>query len=131
MARDFTLVEKLTYYEEERSQGQDPSNSFVGGTLSADPLNQIGSGLSDGRLKNFHNAIGIAYRPVEWDWLNAIGKFEQRMSYNGMVSPETYDNASIVSLHTFIEPFRRLELGLKYALKLDDATSCTALPRIR
>jgi hypothetical protein len=45
------------------------------------------------------------------------------MSYNGMVSPETYDDASIVPLHTFIEPFRRLELGLKYALKIDDETS--------
>ena len=123
LARDFTLIEKLTYYEEVRSQAQDPTNSFAGGTLTADPTNIIGSQLSDGTLKNLHNTIGIAYRPVAWDWLNAIGKFDQRMSYNGMVSPETYDNASIVSLHTFIEPFRRLELGLKYALKTDDATS--------
>jgi hypothetical protein len=86
-------------------------------------MNQIGTGLSDGILKKFHNTIGIAYRPVAWDWLNAIGKYEQKMDYNGMVSPETYDNASIVSLHTFVEPFRRLELGLKYALKIDDETS--------
>ena len=123
LARDFTLIEKLSYYEEDRSQAQDPTNSFAGGTLTADPLNQIGSQLSDGVLKNFHNTIGIAYRPVAWDWLNAIGKFEQKLDYNGMVSPETYDNASIVSLHTFVEPFRRLEMGLKYALKIDDETS--------
>ena len=123
LARDFTLLEKLSYYEEVRTQAQDTSNSFSGGTLTADPANQIGTGLSDGILKKFHNTIGIAYRPVAWDWLNAIGKFEQRMDYNGMVSPETYDNASIVSLHTFVEPFRRLELGLKYALKIDDETS--------
>jgi len=119
LARDFTLIEKLTYYEEVRTGAKD-TNNFADGTLG---LNQIGSGLSDGILKNFHNTIGIAYRPVSWDWLNAIGKFEQRMSYNGLVSPETFDNASIVSLHTFIEPFRRLELGLKYALKMDNATS--------
>ncbi len=123
LARDFTLLDKLTYYEEVRSQAQDPSNSFVGGTLTADPANEIGTGLSDGILKTFHNTIGIAYRPVAWDWLNAIGKFEQKMDYNGMVSPETYDDASIVSLHTFVEPFRRLEMGLKYALKIDDETS--------
>ncbi len=86
-------------------------------------MNLIGSQLSDGVLKSFHNTIGIAYRPVAWDWLNAIGKFEQKMDYNGMVSPETYDDASIVSLHTFVEPFRRLELGMKYALKIDDQTS--------
>ena len=119
LARDFTLIEKLSYYEEVRNGATD-TNNFAGGTLG---LNQIGSGLSDGTLKNLHNTIGIAYRPVAWDWLNAIGKFDQRMSYNGLVSPETYDNASIVSLHTFIEPFRRLELGLKYALKVDNATS--------
>ena len=123
LARDFTLLEKLSYYEEVRTQAQDTSNSFAGGTLTADPMNQIGTGLSNGVLKNFHNTIGIAYRPVAWDWLNAIGKFEEKMSYNGMVSPETYDDASIVSLHTFVEPFRRLELGLKYALKIDDETS--------
>ena len=123
LARDFTLIEKLTYYEEVRSQSQDTTNSFAGGTLSANPLDQIGTPLSSGILKNFHNTIGIAYRPVAWDWLNAIGKFEQKLTYNGMVSPETYDNAQIVSLHTFIEPFRRLEMGLKYALKLDDETS--------
>jgi hypothetical protein len=123
LARDFTLLEKLSYYEEVRTQAQDVSNGFAGGTLTADPTNQIGTGLSDGILKKFHNTIGIAYRPVSWDWLNAIGKYEQKMDYNGMVSPETYDNASIVSLHTFVEPFRRLELGLKYALKIDDETS--------
>ncbi|HTX19938.1 MAG TPA: hypothetical protein VMG34_14900, partial [Bacteroidota bacterium] len=123
LARDFTLLEKMTYYEEIRSAAQDPSNSFSGGTLTSDPSNLIGSSIPDGVLKEFRNTVGIAYRPVSWDWLNAIGKFEQRMDYNGMVTPETYDNASIVSLHAFVEPIRRLELGMKYALKVDDQTS--------
>jgi hypothetical protein len=118
IARDFTIIDKMSYYEEVRSQSASTTNGFAGGTLSADPLSQIGTMLPDGILKKFHNAFGLAYRPVSWDWLNAIGKFEQKMEYNGMVSPQTDYNASIVSLHTFVEPFKRLELGIKYALKV-------------
>ncbi len=118
IARDFTLIEKLSYYEETRSQSQNPANGFVGGTLSANPVDQVGAQLSGGMLKKFHNVVGLAYRPVSWDWLNAIGKFEQKAEYNGMVAPEVQYNASIISLHTFIEPIRRLEFGIKYAMKL-------------
>jgi hypothetical protein len=118
IARDFTLIEKLSYYEETRSQSQNPATGFVGGTLSANPVDQVGAQLSGGMLKKFHNVVGLAYRPVSWDWLNAIGKFEQKSEYNGMVAPEVQYNASIISLHTFIEPIRRLEFGIKYAMKL-------------
>lgn len=118
IARDFTLIEKLSYYEETRSQSQNPANGFVGGTLSANPVDQVGAQLSSGMLKKFHNVVGLAYRPVSWDWLNAIGKFEQKSEYNGLVAPEVEYNASIVSVHTFIEPIRRLEFGIKYAMKL-------------
>lgn len=123
IARDFTLIEKLSYYQEVRSQSASMATGFAGGTLTADPLNQLGTALSDGTLKKFHNTIGLAYRPVSWDWLNAIGKFEQKMEYNGMVSPQTDYNASIISLHTFVEPFRRVELGIKYAMKLANQTA--------
>ena len=123
IARDFTLIEKLSYYQEVRSQSASMASGFAGGTLTADPLNQLGTALSDGTLKKFHNTIGLAYRPVSWDWLNAIGKFEQKMEYNGMVSPQTDYNASIISLHTFVEPFRRVELGMKYAMKLANQTA--------
>ena len=128
IARDFTLIDKMTYYEEVRSQSSSTSNGFSGGTLTADQANVVGVALSSGVLKQFHNAIGLAYRPVSWDWLNAIGKFEQKVEFNGMVSPQTSYDASIVSLHTFVEPFRRLELGLKYALKVanEDAYGLSA-----
>jgi hypothetical protein len=114
LANDFTLIDKLTYFEEDRVLAQSSTSTFSSGTLSAD---QIGNGLSGGLLKKFNNTIGLAYRPVEIDWLNAIGKFEKKIEFNGMVEPQTSYDVNIISLHTFIEPIIGLEIGTKYALK--------------
>lgn len=111
VASDFTLIDKMTYYEEQASQSQ---SSFADGTLSS---SQAGTSLGSGLLKKFNNAIGLAYRPVDFDWLNAIGKFEKKIDFNGLVSPKTSSDVNIVSLHTFIEPIIGLEIGTKYALK--------------
>ncbi|MBW7888436.1 MAG: hypothetical protein H3C35_08760 [Bacteroidetes bacterium] len=114
LANDFTAIDKFTYYEEARVQPQNASNTFADGSLSA---NQIGAGLTNGLMKKLNNAIGIAYRPVEYDWLNAIGKYEKKVEFNGVVNPQSSYNVNIVSLHTFIEPIAGLEIGTKYALK--------------
>lgn len=115
VANDFTLIDKFSYYEEDRRQPQDANRTFADGTLS---VGQIGSSGSSGLLKKVENVIGLAYRPVEVDWLNAIGKYEKKVEFNGLVSPQTAYNVDIVSLHTFIEPIIGLEIGTKYALKL-------------
>ena len=114
---EFTLIEKFSYYEESRIQTQpsDSSKSFAGNTLAVD---QFGLSSAYGVLKKMSNIIGLAYRPISFDWLNAIGKYEKKLEYNGMVSPETEDNTDIISLHTFIEPVRGLEIGTKYAMKM-------------
>lgn len=114
IARDFTLIDKTTYYEESRTAPQTASTSFENGALSS---NQIGAALGSGMMKKFDNALGIAYRPVEFDWLNAIGKFEKKVEFNGVVEPMTSYNVNIISLHTFVEPIIGLEIGTKYALK--------------
>ena len=114
VANDFTLIDKFSYYEEERVQPQSTSNTFADGALSS---GQIGSGLNGGMLRKFDNSIGLAYRPVDIDWLNAIGKFEKKVEFNGMVDPQTSYNVNIISLHTFVEPIIGLEIGTKYAMK--------------
>ncbi len=114
LASDFTLIDKMTYFEEDRSKGLTASNTFADGNLSA---NQAGTELSNGLLKKFDNAIGLAYRPVDFDWLNAIGKFEKKIELNGVVAPQSSYDVNIVSVHTFIEPVIGLEIGTKYAMK--------------
>ena len=114
VANDFTLIDKMTYFEESRVQAQSATGTFASGALSA---GQIGSGISNGMLKKFDNSIGLAYRPVDIDWLNAIGKFEKKVEFNGMVQPQTSYNVNIISLHTFVEPVIGLEIGTKYAMK--------------
>lgn len=114
IANDFTLIDKFTYYEEDRNQPQVVNNTFSDGTLS---LNQIGVGIGSGLMKRMDNAIGLAYRPIDVDWLNAIGKYQKKMEFNGLVSPQTSSNVDIISLHTFIEPFGGMEIGTKYAMK--------------
>ena len=114
LANDFTLIDKMTYFEEDRVQAQTTSSTFASGSLSTD---QIGSGISSGLLKKFDNSIGLAYRPVEMDWFNAIGKFEKKVEFNGMVEPQTSYDVNIISLHTFVEPIIGLEIGTKYAMK--------------
>lgn len=113
-ANDFTAIDKFTYFEEARIQPQSSTNTFADGTLSA---NQIGSGLASGLMKKFNNALGLAYRPVNFDWLNAIGKYEKKIEFNGVVAPQSSYNVDILSLHTFIEPIIGLEIGTKYAMK--------------
>ena len=114
LANDFTLIDKITYFEEDRVKPQSASNTFASGSLAE---GQIGSSLTNGLLKKFNNAIGLAYRPVDIDWLNAIGKFEKKVEFNGLVEPQTSSDVNILSLHTFVEPIIGLEIGTKYAMK--------------
>ncbi|MFA5833137.1 MAG: hypothetical protein WDA22_06645 [Bacteroidota bacterium] len=114
LANDFTLIDKMSYFEEDRVQPQSSSNTFAGGTLST---GQIGSGINSGLLKKFENIVGLAYRPVNIDWFNAIGKFEKKVEFNGLVEPQTSYNVNILSMHTFVEPIIGLEIGTKYAMK--------------
>lgn len=116
LGSEFTLIEKLVYYQESRIQGQnaDSSRTFSGNTLAP---GQFGSATANGSLARLSNIVGLAYRPTSFDWFNAIGKFEKKYDFNGMVSPQTSADVSVVSLHMFIEPISGLEIGTKYAMK--------------
>ncbi len=120
LGADFTLLDKLTYYDETQTQSLTASNQFWSAPLA---LNQSAATAGSGFLKRFSNSLGFAFRPVMYDWLNAIGKFDQKVEYNGFVSPEADYSASIISLHTFVEPIPYLEVGIKYALKYADEQS--------
>lgn len=70
-----------------------------------------------------HLITGLAYRPVDENWLNVIGKYEVKIDKNHYISPFIDYNTSIISVHSFIEPVRRLELGVKYAYKASTENS--------
>jgi hypothetical protein len=66
-----------------------------------------------------HLILGTAYRPVEANWFNLIGKFEWKTDDNRYLVPFNEDRTAIVSIHSFLEPVRRIELGCKFAYKHD------------
>ncbi len=78
---------------------------------------------SSGYETQSHLIAGIAYRPVDFNWLNALGKFEVKHDNNHYLSPFDDYTASIASVHAYVEPVQRLEIGMKYAFKLADETS--------
>jgi hypothetical protein len=120
LAGDFTLIDKFTYYEEARTEPQSASASAAEGTLST---GQVGTALGAGLMKKVNNIVGLAYRPSSFDWLNAIGKYEKKMEFNGVVAPQTSFDVDIVSVHAFVEPVIGLEIGAKYAMKHDDESA--------
>ncbi len=70
-----------------------------------------------------HLIAGLAYRPVDENWLNVIGKYEVKVDKNHYIAPFIDYNTSIISIHSFIEPVRKLEFGLKYAYKASTENS--------
>jgi hypothetical protein len=64
-----------------------------------------------------HLIVGAAYRPVETNLFNLVGKFELNEDDNHYLAPFNEDHAAIASLHAFVEPIRRVELGCKLAYK--------------
>lgn len=82
------------------------------GTLSYDKARQ-GSGYQD----RSHLILGGAYRPVDNNLLNIIGKLELKKDDNHYLAPFDASRATIVSVHAFVEPIRRVELGCKFAYK--------------
>lgn len=78
---------------------------------------------SDRYQTRSHLISGLAYRPVASNWLNAIGKFEMKEDKNHYLSPSIDYNAYIASIHTYIEPLKRFEIGTKYAFKVSQEKS--------
>ena len=72
-----------------------------------------GSGYQD----RSHLIVGAAYRPVETNWFNLVGKFEWKSDDNRYLAPYNVRRAAIVSFHSFVEPIRRAEFGCKFAYK--------------
>jgi hypothetical protein len=70
-----------------------------------------------------HLIAGLAYRPVDENWLNIIGKYEVKVDKNHYIAPFLDYNTSIVSVHTFVEPVKRLEFGVKFAYKASTENS--------
>ena len=65
-----------------------------------------------------HLILGLAYRPTESDVINAIGKLEVKNDDNHTTTPILDNGAVIGSIHTYIEPVKRFELGIKVAYKV-------------
>lgn len=70
-----------------------------------------------------HLITGLAYRPVNENWLNVIGKYEVKVDKNHYIAPFIDYNTSIISVHAFVEPIQRLEFGVKYAYKTSTENS--------
>ncbi|MFA5833959.1 MAG: Ig-like domain-containing protein [Bacteroidota bacterium] len=70
-----------------------------------------------------HLITGLAYRPVDENWLNVIAKYEVKSDKNHYIAPFIDYNTSIISIHSFIEPIQKLEFGLKYAYKASTENS--------
>lgn len=70
-----------------------------------------------GYTKQQHYMFGFAFRPVDFNWLNAIAKVEHKVQDNQVVQPSDYSRATIASAHAYVEPLAGVEFGLKYALK--------------
>jgi hypothetical protein len=70
-----------------------------------------------------HLILGVAYRPTESNAINAIGKFEIKGDNNHYLAPFIDYGAVIGSIHTYIEPMQRLELGIKLAYKVASENS--------
>ncbi len=87
--------------------------SFIVKYLSANESAKKTTGYRDIQ----HLITGLAYRPVEENWLNVIAKYEVKSDKNHYIAPFIDYNTSIISVHSFIEPVRKLEIGLKYAYK--------------
>ena len=79
-------------------------------------LKRVRLGAHGYQIRNYL-ITGLAYRPVRVNWFNALAKFELRSDNNFYLSPFVRYLAAIVSAHGYVEPVRRLELGLKYAYR--------------
>jgi len=78
---------------------------------------------ASGYETRYHLIAGLAYRPVDMNWLNVIGKYEFRSDNNHYLHPFIDDGASIISIHAYIEPAKRVELGTKFAYKTSTQNS--------
>ncbi len=92
LLRDLSMIAKGTNYRAE-------SRSQAGYTKQQDYM------------------FGLAYRPVNVNWLNLISKVEHKVQDNQVVQPTNYYRATIVSAHASVEPLADVEIGMKYALK--------------
>jgi len=70
-----------------------------------------------------HLILGMAYRPTESNLFNAIGKFEVKGDKNHYLAPFIDYGAVIGSVHTYLEPIHRFELGIKLAYKVSSEES--------
>ncbi|MBP6671576.1 MAG: hypothetical protein KA247_00425 [Bacteroidetes bacterium] len=93
--------------------------SFILKYLSANESAKRTTGYRDLQ----HLITGLAYRPVNENWLNIIGKYEVKTDKNHYIAPFIDYTTSIISIHSFIEPVRKLEVGLKYAYKSSEENS--------
>ena len=81
-------------------------------------LSEDNAVASSGYRTMSHWIAGLAYRPVESNDFNILGKFEVKQDDNHYVSPYDDYQAMIGSVHAYFEPVRRFELGLKFAYKV-------------
>lgn len=125
-------VKAATKVEFGRTSANERFNAYLAGDvrlvddLSALVKMRFGRDISlrsSGSQDLYHLIFGMAYRPVEDNILNLLAKFEVKGNRNRYVAPYQDYQASIASAHAYVEPVRRIELGIKYAFKNARETS--------
>jgi len=61
--------------------------------------------------------LGFAYRPVEYDWLNILGKLEIKERKNDSAFADSTSEITIGSISAVLEPTRKLELYTQYSFR--------------
>ncbi len=86
-------------------------------------LGRDASRSTDGYQDQYHLITGLAYRPVDHNVVNLLAKMEVKGNKNHYIAPFLDYQASIASMHAYVEPVRRVELGIKYAFKVAEESS--------
>ncbi|MEW5733438.1 MAG: hypothetical protein AB1921_01210, partial [Thermodesulfobacteriota bacterium] len=137
-SKNFKLTSRLEYRDE---TSDNPRQSYLG---EVGVVARLKPGVSlllrerlffddmheEGTLAVNRAMVGLAYRPVAFDRLNLLSKFEYKYDRDTVSDPALTTNSYIPSVEGVYQANRRLSLAAKYAGKLttfDDRDSYTDL----
>ena len=105
-ALDFTLSKNLTFLGK---------HTYLNETRIA--------GGAGAALRKHHFLTGLAYRAVDFDLVNLLGKYELKHQYNSLLVPARGQGTHIGSLEMIFEPWSQIEWFGRYAFKVAELSS--------
>ena len=105
-ALDFTLSRSLTFLGK---------HTYLNET-------RVTEGVGAARRKH-HFLTGLAYRAVDLDMVNVLGKYELKHQYNALLQPARGQGAHIGSVEMILEPWSQIEWFGRYAFKVANLSS--------